>query len=78
MGLQNIMCRDFRGVFPSGQMFSGDFQGTQISLWYVIFLNIAVTTRSLIHLFAPESGLVSIAGLDNTVEGWGNVNAMAG
>ena len=43
------------------------YQGTKGSFWFLIALSVLVTVRSLIHMFAPDGGANSIAGI--TVEG---------
>ena len=77
-GVKDIFCRDVRGILPNGNKFAEEFEGVRCSLWFFIVYNIVITVRSLIHMVAPDSGLVSIAGVDDKVEGWGNINHFGG
>ena len=43
------------------------YRGTQGPYWFLIAFTVLVTVRSLIHMFAPDGGANSIAGLE--VEG---------
>ena len=43
------------------------YQGTKASFWFLVALSVLVTVRSLIHMFAPDGGANSIAGI--TIEG---------
>ena len=43
------------------------YRGTQGSYWFLVAFSVLVTVRSLIHMFAPDGGANSIAGLE--VEG---------
>lgn len=48
------------------------YRGTKASYWFLIVLAILVTVRSLIHMFAPDGGAGTIAGLE--VEGDAGTN----
>lgn len=50
------------------------YQGSKGSLWFLIALTILTTVRSLIHMFAPDGGANSIAGLE--VEGLAGDNVI--
>ena len=65
--------RDFRFLLarpPWG------YQGTRASLWFLIALTVLTTARSLIHVFAPDGGAGSIAGIDVSVAGGDNIVAI--
>jgi hypothetical protein len=52
------------------------YRGSRASLWFLIGLTILTTARSLVHVFAPDGGAGSIAGIDTTVAGGGNIVAV--
>jgi hypothetical protein len=65
--------RDPRGLFPDP---TDGYRGTRFSLWLLVALTAVTAVRSLIHVFAPDGGAGSIAGLDVGVEGGGNLIAL--
>ncbi len=56
--------RDFRYLLATPEQ---GYRGSKASLWFLVALSVLVTVRSLIHMFAPDGGANSIAGL--TIEG---------
>jgi hypothetical protein len=54
------------------------FHGPLIAQWLTIALLVLVTARSLVHLFAPDGGAHSIATIDTSVGGGGNIIAIFG
>ncbi len=62
--------RDFRYLFPP---LSADYRGSRFSFWFLVFITALSTARSLVHIFAPDGGANSIAGIDVDVEGGDNV-----
>jgi hypothetical protein len=65
--------RDPRGLFPDP---ADGYRGTRFSLWFLVALTAVTAVRSLIHVFAPDGGAGSIAGLDVGVAGGGNLIAL--
>ena len=55
---------------------SSGYQGTKFSLVFLIILTSITTLRSLAHIFLPDGGANSIAGLDVSVEGGSNLIAL--
>lgn len=55
---------------------SAGYQGTKFSLVFLIVLTIVTTLRSLAHIFLPDGGANSIAGLDVSVAGGSNLIAL--
>ena len=55
---------------------SAGYQGTKLSLVFLIVLTIVTTLRSLAHIFLPDGGANSIAGLDVSVAGGSNLIAL--
>lgn len=49
------------------------YQGTRFSLIFLIVLTLVTSLRSLAHMFLPDGGANSIAGLDVSVEGGHNL-----
>ncbi len=49
-------------VFPKTA--DNNYKGSKIALWVFAILALVSTVRSLIHLFAPDGGAGSIAGMD--------------
>ncbi len=49
-------------VFPKTA--DNNYKGSKIALWVFAILALVSTVRSLIHLFAPDGGAGSIAGID--------------
>lgn len=52
------------------------YTGPRVALWLLAAYNVVGTVRSLIHVFAPDSGASSIAGMDVTVAGGENAIAL--
>jgi hypothetical protein len=52
------------------------YTGPRLALWALAAYNVVGTVRSLIHVFAPDSGASSIAGMDVTVAGGANAIAL--
>jgi hypothetical protein len=65
--------RDVGALFPSP---SAGYRGTRFSLWALVAMTALTTARSLVHVFAPDGGAGSIAGLDVDVEGGANLVAL--
>ena len=55
---------------------SAGYQGTKFSLVFLIVLTSVTTLRSLAHIFLPDGGANSIAGLDVSVAGGSNLIAL--
>ncbi len=55
---------------------TSDYFGPRTVVAILVILNIVGTVRSLVHMFAPDSGAESIAGMDVTVAGGANVIAL--
>ena len=55
---------------------SAGYQGTKFSLVFLIVLTTVTTLRSLAHIFLPDGGANSIAGLDVSVAGGSNLIAL--
>ena len=55
---------------------SAGYQGTKFSLVFLIALTSVTTLRSLAHIFLPDGGANSIAGLDVSVAGGSNLIAL--
>ncbi len=67
--------RDLAALFPDP---SAGYRGTRFSLWALVAMTAVTTARSLVHVFAPDGGAGSIAGLDVSVEGGANLIALFG
>ena len=64
---------DIKKVFPENPL---KFEGFRIiRLIAVLYMSVMVA-RSCIHLFAPDGGAQSIAGIDTSVEGGNNIIAI--
>ncbi len=55
-----------------------DYKGAPTAFYFLVLVAIVSTVRSLIHIFAPDGGANSIAGLTIAVEGGVNLVAMFG
>jgi hypothetical protein len=55
-----------------------DYNGSKVPYYFLILVAIASTIRSLIHIFAPDGGANSIAGIDVAVQGGVNIIALFG
>lgn len=64
-----------RGLFTRLEMMPG-YQGSRFSLIFLVLLTSITTLRSLAHVFLPDGGANSIAGLDVSVAGGSNLIAM--
>ena len=53
--------RDFRYLLATPEQ---GYQGTKGSFWFTVAFTVLVTVRSLIHMFAPDGGANSIAGIE--------------
>jgi hypothetical protein len=58
------------------QLMASGYQGTRFSLVFLVVLTTITTLRSLAHMFLPDGGANSIAGLDVTVDGGQNLIAL--
>ena len=65
--------RDFRFLLARPEW---GYQGTRASLWFLVALTVLTTARSLVHVFAPDGGANSIAGIDVAVTGGDNIVAI--
>lgn len=52
-----------------------DYEGPQLAFHFLVLIAIVSTVRSLIHIFAPDGGAGSIAGLAVDVAGGANIVA---
>lgn len=64
---------DWKRLFPS---IDQEYTGSRFPFYFLILIAIVNTIRSLIHIFAPDGGASSIAGIDVTVQGGANIVAM--
>jgi hypothetical protein len=55
---------------------SAGYQGTRFSLVFLVVLTSVTTLRSLAHILLPDGGANSIAGIDISVDGGGNLVAL--
>lgn len=65
--------RDLRYLLPRPEW---GYRGSRASLWFLIGLSLLTTARSAVHVFAPDGGAGSIAGIDTTVAGGTNIVAV--
>ena len=63
------------GLLPSDPT---NYLGPAIAVWITTILLVVITARSLVHLFAPDGGAQSIATIDTSVAGGGNIIAIFG
>jgi hypothetical protein len=66
---------DISILFPKEQ---NDYTGSNIAVWFLAFINIVGTVRSLIHIFFRDSGAQSIATMNVNVDGGKNIIALLG
>jgi len=66
---------DWSRLFPKIEK---DYQGSKVPYYFLILVAVASTIRSLIHIFAPDGGANTIAGIDITVQGGANIIALFG
>jgi len=64
---------DWTRLFPP---VNKDYTGAKIPFYFLILIAIVSTIRSLIHVFAPDGGANSIAGIDVAVQGGANIVAI--
>jgi hypothetical protein len=55
---------------------SKDYEGSKASFYFLVLIAVISTGRSLIHIFSPDGGANSIAGIAIDVEGGTNLIAM--
>jgi hypothetical protein len=55
-----------------------EYRGSRLSFLFLVLLTTVATGRSLAHIFLPDGGAQSIAGMDVEVEGGNNIIAMFG
>jgi hypothetical protein len=55
-----------------------EYRGSRLSFLFLVVLTAVATGRSLAHVFLPDGGAGSIAGMDVDVEGGNNIIAMFG
>lgn len=55
-----------------------DYRGSRLAFYFLIFVAVVSTIRSLVHILAPDGGAGSIAGLAVDVAGGANIVAMFG
>lgn len=63
------------GLLPSDPT---QYRGPAIARWITTILLVMITARSLVHLFSPDGGAHSIATIDTSVAGGGNIIAIFG
>ena len=64
---------DIKKVFPKNP---SKFEGFRIIRLIALLFMFVMVVRSCIHLFAPDGGAQSIAGIDTSVEGGDNIIAI--
>ena len=64
---------DIKKVFPKNP---SRFEGFRIIRFIAVLYMFVMVVRSCIHLFAPDGGAQSIAGIDTSVEGGDNIIAI--
>ena len=64
---------DIKKVFPNTP---SKFEGFRIIRLIALLFMFVMVVRSCIHLFAPDGGAQSIAGIDTSVEGGDNIIAI--
>ena len=64
---------DIKKVFPKNP---SRYEGFRIIRLIALFFMFVMVVRSCIHLFAPDGGAQSIAGIDTSVEGGDNIIAI--
>jgi len=57
---------------------ANEYRGSRLSFLFLVVLTAVATGRSLAHIFLPDGGAGSIAGMDVEVEGGNNIIAMFG
>ena len=64
---------DIKKVFPKNP---SRYEGFRIIRFIAVLFMFVMVVRSCIHLFAPDGGAQSIAGIDTSVEGGDNIIAI--
>jgi hypothetical protein len=64
---------DWSRLFPAVNQ---DYAGARIPFYFLILVAVVSTVRSLIHVFAPDGGAGSIAGIQVNVQGGANIIAL--
>ena len=64
---------DIKRVFPNNP---SKFEGFRTIRFIAVLYRFVMVVRSCIHLFAPDGGAQSIAGIDTSVEGGDNIIAI--
>ena len=64
---------DIKKVFPKNP---SRYEGFRIIRFIAVLFIFVMVVRSCIHLFAPDGGAQSIAGIDTSVEGGDNIIAI--
>ena len=64
---------DIKKVFPNNP---SKFEGVRTIRLIALLFMFVMVVRSCIHLFAPDGGAQSIAGIDTSVEGGNNIIAI--
>ena len=64
---------DIKKIFPNNPF---KFEGFRIIRLIAVLYMFVMVVRSCIHLFAPDGGAQSIAGIDTSVEGGDNIIAI--
>ena len=62
-----------KSIFPDVDK---EYNGAKAPFYFLIMVNIIGTVRSLIHIFAPDGGANSIAGIAVDMEGGANIIAI--
>lgn len=55
-----------------------DYRCSRLAFYFLVFVAVVSTARSLVHILTPDGGAGSIAGLAVDVEGGANIVAMFG
>jgi hypothetical protein len=61
-------------VFP--KQLDNSFRGNRIAVIVFALITVFTLARSCIHIFAPDGGASTIAGINTSVEGGSNVISM--
>ena len=68
-----VLLMEWNRLFP---IVEKDYTGARAPYYFLIFIAIVSTIRSLIHIFTPDGGSNSIAGIAVDVEGGTNIIAI--
>jgi len=55
---------------------SNDYRGPRVAVWFLAFMAAVSIVRSCIHIFAPDGGAHSIAGIDISLAGGATIVGM--